>query len=58
MNWYFSNGERWTGKVHKMPNGETHSGETHTDESRRVFRMSQLTGAAKERARGGNNGSY
>ena len=50
MDWYLADGTKWTGKVHKMPNGETHTGETHTSASKRVFRLSQLTDYAKRRA--------
>ena len=50
MNYYYSDGRKYTGKVHKMPNGEIHTGEVHTSRSVRVFPFSQLSAAAKRAA--------
>ena len=49
MTYYYSDGRRYTGAVHKMPNGEIHTGEVHTSRSVRVFPYSQLSAAAKRR---------
>ena len=50
MNYYYSDGRRYTGAVHKMPNGEIHTGEVHTSRSVRVFPFNQLSAAAKRAA--------
>ena len=34
---YFKGGKPYEGPVHKMPNGEVHSGEKHTKDSKQVF---------------------
>jgi len=34
---FFKGGEPYDGPVHKMPNGEVHTGKTHTKDSKRVF---------------------
>ena len=52
MDWYLEDGTKWDGATHRMPNGEVHTGKTHTSESRRVFRFSQLTEYAKGKANG------
>ncbi|MEK9812960.1 MAG: hypothetical protein VW440_07975 [Bordetella sp.] len=34
---YTSTGKPYMGKTHKMPDGSTHSGATHTPKSRKLF---------------------
>lgn len=48
---YFRNGKEYKGGVHKMPNGELHSGKTHTKNSKRVFHFKDLSDKAKKIAR-------
>lgn len=51
-------GTRHTGGMHKMPNGQIHSGKTHTASSVRLYHLNELSGAAKEKAMGyGKKGS-
>lgn len=48
---YFKDGTKYTGEIHKMPNGELHSGAKHGRNSDRVFHFADLTNTAKLRAR-------
>ena len=36
---------------HKMPNGNLHSGKTHTKSSKKLFHMKDLSAAAKKKAK-------
>jgi hypothetical protein len=38
---FTKDGKRYTGKAHKMPNGQTHSGATHTASSERLFKTKE-----------------
>lgn len=48
---YTKDGKKYTGASHKMPNGQLHSGRTHTDKSVRLFHYRDLSKKAKEVAR-------
>ena len=48
---YFRDGTRHTGGMHKMPNGQIHSGKTHGKTSKRLYHFSELSSTAKKKAR-------
>ena len=48
---YFKDGTKHTGGMHKMPNGQVHSGKTHGKNSKRLFHFSDLSDTAKKKAR-------
>jgi hypothetical protein len=48
---YTKDGKVFKGQVHKMPNGQTHSGKTHTKSSKRIFKYGELSKKAKVTAR-------
>ena len=48
---YFRDGTRHTGDMHKMPNGQVHSGKTHGKTSKRLYHFSELSSTAKKKAR-------
>ena len=48
---YFRDGTRHTGGMHKMPNGQVHSGKTHGKTSKRLYHFSELSSTAKKKAR-------
>ena len=48
---YFRDGTKHTGGMHKMPNGEVHSGKTHGKTSKRLYHFSELSSTAKKKAR-------
>ena len=48
---YFRDGTEHKGGMHKMPNGQLHSGKTHTKSSKRLFHFSDLSMTAKKKAR-------
>ena len=48
---YFRNGVEYKGKVHKMPNGQIHTGATHTASSKPVVHFKDLSATAKKKAR-------
>ena len=48
---YFKTGKEYKGNVHKMPNGQIHSGKTHGKNSKRLYHFSELSEAAKKKAR-------
>ncbi len=48
---YFRDGTRHTGGMHKMPNGEVHSGARHTASSKRLYHYAELSETAKKKAR-------
>lgn len=52
VNHYTKDGKKWTGGVHKMPNGQLHSGKTHGTNSKRLYHFAELSDTAKKRARG------
>lgn len=48
---YFRDGTRHTGGMHKMPNGELHSGARHTDSSKKLFHFGELSKTAQKKAK-------
>ena len=44
-------GTVFKGMVHKMPNGQIHSGKTHMKSSKRVFHYGELSKKAQTKAR-------
>tara|TARA_R100001460_G_scaffold35561_3_gene68363 strand:- start:171 stop:347 length:177 start_codon:yes stop_codon:yes gene_type:complete len=48
---YFKDGTKHTGGMHKMPNGQLHSGKTHGKNSKRLYHFSELNETAKKKAR-------
>ena len=48
---YFKDGTKHTGGMHKMPNGQIHSGKSHTKSSKRVFHYGELSKKAQAKAR-------
>ena len=48
---YRKDGTEFKGKYHKMPNGQLHSGATHSKSSVRLFHYGDLTKKAQEKAR-------
>ena len=50
MKHYFRDGTEHKGGMHKMPNGELHSGARHTANSKRLFHLNELSKTAKNKA--------
>ena len=48
---YLTNGTEWKGAMHKMANGQLHTGKTHTKTSKRLFHFADLSMVAKKKAR-------
>tara|TARA_B100000676_G_C17902145_1_gene745200 strand:- start:440 stop:616 length:177 start_codon:yes stop_codon:yes gene_type:complete len=48
---YLRDGTEHKGGMHKMANGQLHTGKTHTKNSKRLFHFGQLSETAKKRAR-------
>ena len=48
---YFKDGTKHRGAVHKMPNGQIHTGAKHTVSSRQVVHFGDLSDRAKQKAR-------
>ena len=48
---YFRDGTKHKGGMHKMPNGQVHSGKTHGKTSKRLYHFSELSSTAKKKAR-------
>ena len=48
---YLKTGKEFKGKYHKMPNGQLHSGATHTKSSKRLFHYGELSKTAQAKAR-------
>ena len=48
---YFKDGTKHSGGMHKMPNGQIHSGKTHGKNSKRLYHFSELSDTAKKKAR-------
>tara|TARA_R100000700_G_scaffold22023_1_gene28693 strand:- start:4567 stop:4746 length:180 start_codon:yes stop_codon:yes gene_type:complete len=48
---YFRDGTKFTGKSHKMPNGDVHSGARHGKNSKKLFHFKDLSKTAKLKAR-------
>ena len=51
VNHYFKDGTVHRGGAHKMPNGQLHSGKTHTKGSKRLYHYGELSKAAQVKAR-------
>lgn len=51
VNHYFKDGTKHTGGMHKMPNGQLHSGKTHGKTSQRLYHFADLSDTAKKKAR-------
>ena len=49
---YFADGREHKGGMHKMPNGELHSGAKHGKTSQKLFHYGELSKKAKNKARG------
>lgn len=47
---YFRDGTKHVGDMHKMPNGQLHSGKTHGPSSKRLYHLDELSKTAKEKA--------
>jgi len=50
MKHYFRDGTEHKGGMHKMPNGQLHSGARHTANSKRLFHLNELGKTAKKKA--------
>jgi len=48
---YFKTGKEFKGNVHKMPNGQIHTGKTHGKTSKQVVHFKDLSARAKKVAR-------
>ena len=48
---YFKTGKEFKGNVHKMPNGQIHTGKTHGKTSKQVVHFKDLSAKAKKVAR-------
>ena len=48
---YLRDGTEHKGGMHKMANGQLHTGKTHTKTSKRLFHFGQLSETAKKKAR-------
>ena len=48
---YKRDGTEYKGKMHKMPNGQLHSGKTHGKTSVRLFHFNELSATAKKKAK-------
>ena len=47
---YFKDGTEHKGGMHKMTNGQVHSGKTHGKNSKRLYHFSDLSATAKKKA--------
>ena len=46
---YFKDGTEHKGGMHKMPNGDMHSGKTHGKNSKKLFHLNELSATAKKK---------
>jgi|TARA_R100000995_G_scaffold68852_3_gene37476 hypothetical protein len=51
VNHYTKQGKVWKGGKHKMPNGQLHSGKTHSKSSQRLYHFGELSKGSKLKAR-------
>jgi len=51
VNHYTKQGKVWKGGKHKMPNGQLHSGKTHSKSSQRLYHFGELGKGSKLKAR-------
>ena len=49
---YFKDGTEHKGGMHKMPNGQLHSGKTHGKNSKQLVHFKDLSATAKKKAKG------
>lgn len=47
VNHYTKEGKVWKGKMHKMSNGQLHSGVTHSKSSKKLFHFKELSNKSK-----------
>jgi len=47
---FFKDGKPYKGDVHKMPNGQIHTGASHSAASKQVFHAKDLSKAAQSKA--------
>ena len=52
MKHYKRNGAPFSGGTHKMPNGDLHSGKTHSKTSVKLFHFNDLSKKSQEKANG------
>tara|TARA_R100001082_G_scaffold111048_1_gene93056 strand:- start:3869 stop:4054 length:186 start_codon:yes stop_codon:yes gene_type:complete len=50
---YTKEGKVWKGGMHKMKNGDLHSGKTHTKSSKKLYHFGGLSKKAKVNAKKG-----
>ena len=48
---YLKTGKEFKGQYHKMPNGQLHSGKTHSKSSKRLIHYGELSKTAQAKAR-------
>ena len=48
---YLRSGKEFKGKYHKMPNGQLHSGATHSKSSKRLYHYGELSKKAQQAAK-------
>ena len=48
---YLKSGKEFKGKYHKMPNGQLHSGATHSKSSKRLYHYGELSKKAQQTAK-------
>tara|TARA_Y100001951_G_C11263523_1_gene254024 strand:+ start:568 stop:747 length:180 start_codon:yes stop_codon:yes gene_type:complete len=48
---YTKSGKEYKGGTHKMPNGQLHSGKTHSDSSERLYHYGDLSKKSQAQAR-------
>jgi len=48
---YFRDGTEHKGGMHKMPNGQLHSGMRHTKNSKKLYHFNELSSTAKKKAK-------
>ena len=46
---YFRDGTEHKGGMHKMPNGDMHSGKTHGKNSKKLFHLNELSATANKK---------
>ena len=54
---YFKDGKEHKGGMHKMPNGQLHSGKTHTKSSKRLFHLDELSKVVQKKVKGKKSGT-
>jgi hypothetical protein len=51
VNHYTKQGKVWKGGMHKMPNGQLHSGKAHSKSSQKLYHFGELSKKSKLTAR-------